>query len=180
MGSLLFLAAMMGGRGGINSQLMTALAQDRKDRYEKIAAFIKALAGILTSAVFYIRGMPEAVDATTGSPVYTNEALSKQLSATGQEGKLQALWMVIVNNLTDTLLTFFKPSESEWALFASLMGGAAAPTTTVITAPAAAPAAPTAMSAPTARMVLQSGGNPNAYRRAQAVYVGPNGEMIIE
>lgn len=179
MGSLLFLAAMMGGRG-INSQLMTALAQDRKDRYEKIAAFIKSLANILTSAIFFIRGMPEAVDATTGAPVYTLESLSKQVAASGNEGKLQALWMVIVNNLVETLLTFFKPSESEWALFSNLAGVGAAPSTTVITTPAAAPLAPAAMSAPTARMVLQSGGNPNAYRRAQAVYVGPNGEMIIE
>lgn len=170
--SLLFLAAMMGGRG-INPQLMQALAQDRKDRYEKIAVFIRALANILTAAIFYIRGMPEAVDAATGAPVYTNEALSKQLKASGEEGKLQALWMSLVNQLVETLLTFFKPSDAEWALFSNLMTPATS--TTVITQPAA----PTSLSAPTARQILQSGGNPAGYRRAQAVFVNDAGEIIV-
>lgn len=176
MGSLLFLAAMMGGRG-INPQLMQALADDRKNRYDKIAVFIRALAGIITTAIFYIRGMPQPKDATTGAPVYTLEAISKQIEASGNEGKLQALWMTLVNQLVDTLLTFFKPSDSEWALFSSLLGGTPAASTTVITQPAAAPAA---LNAPTARQILQSGGSPAGYRRAQAVWVGPNGEVVVE
>ena len=75
--------------------------------------------------------MPAPVDAS-GAPVFTNEALSKQIQASFQEGKREAFWVALVNSVVDAVLEFMRPSAMQQALMTSLLTKGATTTTTVI------------------------------------------------
>ena len=53
-------------------------------------------------------GMPAPVD-SSGAPVFTNEALSKQIQASFEEGKREAFWVAVVNGVADAILELLGP-----------------------------------------------------------------------
>lgn len=179
--NLLFMIALMGG-GGLSPQAIEALTNMQKDNFDRSSKLLQALGAIITTGIFFLRGMPAPVDAA-GNPVFTNEALSKQISASFAEGKREAFWVAVVNGVIAALLEFLRPSAMQQALFASLLNRPAT-TTTTITQPGSpfTPLAPTTMITQTrpAGQVLRSGA-PGTMVRAQAVYYNPQtGELAFE
>ena len=179
--SLLLLIALMGG-GGLGQPIIQAMMDAQKDTFERWKNLLMALGNIITTGIFFLRGMPAPVDAT-GNPIFTNEALSKQIQASFTEGKREAFWVALVNGVISALLEFLRPSAAQQALFASLLNRPAS-STTVIGAPAfntlgAAPAMTSITSTRPAGQVLRAA--PPSFVRAQAVYFNPaTGEMAIE
>jgi hypothetical protein len=179
--SLLLLIALMGG-GGLGQPIIQAMMDAQKDTFERWKNLLMALGNIITTGIFFLRGMPAPVDAT-GNPVFTNEALSKQIQASFTEGKREAFWVALVNGVISALLEFLRPSAAQQALFASLLNRPAA-STTVIGTPAfntmgAAPITTSITSTRPAGQVLRAA--PPSFVRAQAVYFNPaTGEMAIE
>jgi hypothetical protein len=92
----------------------------QKDSFERWSKLLKSLGLIITTGIFYLRGMPAPVDAS-GAPVFTNEALSKQIQASFQEGKREAFWVALVNSVVDAVLEFMRPSAMQQALMTSLL-----------------------------------------------------------
>lgn len=181
--SLLFLIALMGG-GGFSPQIIEAMMNMQKDNFERWSKLLQALAAIITTGIFFLRGMPAPVD-QAGNPVFTNEALSKQISASFTEGKREAFWVSVVNGIVAALMEFLRPSAMQQALFASLLNRPAATTTTIMpSAPAynpLVPVAPTTITQTrTAGQVLRAGATGDMLR-AQAVYYNPQtGELAFE
>ena len=179
--SLLLLIALMGG-GGLGQPIIQAMMDAQKDTFERWKNLLMALGNIITTGIFFLRGMPAPVDAA-GNPIFTNEALSKQIQASFTEGKREAFWVALVNGVISALLEFLRPSAAQQALFASLLNRPAS-STTVIGAPAfntlgAAPAMTSITSTRPAGQVLRAA--PPSFVRAQAVYFNPaTGEMAIE
>jgi hypothetical protein len=134
--------------------------------------------------------MPAPVD-SSGAPVFTNEALSKQIQASFEEGKREAFWVAVVNGVADAILEFMRPSAMQQALMMSLLKGTTS-STTVITQPTVPigtfrrfPQIGTqTMVTRTAGQVLRQGaiGAPSGtFMRAQAVYFNPQtGEIAVE
>ncbi len=187
--SLLFMMAMMGGNTGISPQFIQALQDAQKDSFERLSKLLKALALIITTGIFFLRGMPAPVD-SAGLPVFTNEALSKQIQASFTEGKREAFWVAVVNGVADAILEFMRPSAMQQALMTSLLNRTPSTSTTVITQPTV-PTIPTlpqigmqTMVSRTAGQVLRQGaiGQPTGnFLRAQAVYFNPQtGEIAVE
>lgn len=179
--SLLLLIALMGG-GGLGQPIIQAMMDAQKDTFERWKNLLMALGNIITTGIFFLRGMPAPVDAA-GNPVFTNEALSKQIQASFTEGKREAFWVALVNGVIASLLEFLRPSAAQQALFASLLNRPAA-ATTVIGAPTyntiGTPSPITSLTATRpAGQVLRAA--PPSFVRAQAVYFNPaTGEMAIE
>jgi len=179
--SLLFLIALMGG-GGFSPQIIEAMMNMQKDNFERWSKLLQALAAIITTGIFFLRGMPAPVD-QAGNPVFTNEALSKQISASFTEGKREAFWVSVVNGIVAALMEFLRPSAMQQALFASLLNRPAATTTTIM--PSAATYNPligstTITQSRPAGQVLRTGATGNMLR-AQAVYYNPQtGELAFE
>lgn len=179
--SLLLLIALMGG-GGLGQPIIQAMMDAQKDTFERWKNLLMALGNIITTGIFFLRGMPAPVDAT-GNPVFTNEALSKQIQASFTEGKREAFWVALVNGVISALLEFLRPSAAQQALFASLLNRPAS-STTVIGTPGfstlgAAPITTSITSTRPAGQVLRAA--PPSFVRAQAVYFNPaTGEMAIE
>jgi len=186
--TMLFLLAMMGGNSAISPQLIQALQDAQKDSFERWSKMLKSLSAIITTGIFFLRGMPAPVD-SSGAPVFTNEALSKQIQASFEEGKREAFWVAVVNGVVDAILEFLRPSAIQQALMTSLLTGRTTSTTTVITQPTAPPMqipqlGGSMMVSRTAGQVLRQGANPtsgNNFLRAQAVYFNPQtGEIAVE
>lgn len=186
--TLLFMLAMMGGNSAINPQFIQALQDAQKDSFERWSKMLKSLAAIITTGIFFLRGMPAPVD-SSGTPVFTNEALSKQIQASFEEGKREAFWVAVVNGVADAILEFIRPSAVQQALMMSLLNKGTTTSTTVITQPV--PTIPTlpqlgtqTMVTRTAGQVLRQGtfGQPTGnFMRAQAVYFNPQtGEIAVE
>jgi hypothetical protein len=179
--SLLLLIALMGG-GGLGQPIIQAMMDAQKDTFERWKNLLMALGNIITTGIFFLRGMPAPVDAT-GNPVFTNEALSKQIQASFTEGKREAFWVALVNGVISALLEVLRPSAAQQALFASLLNRPAS-STTVIGTPGfntlgAAPITTSITSTRPAGQVLRAA--PPSFVRAQAVYFNPaTGEMAIE
>ena len=127
--SLLLLIALMGG-GGLGQPIIQAMMDAQKDTFERWKNLLMALGNIITTGIFFLRGMPAPVDAT-GNPVFTNEALSKQIQASFTEGKREAFWVALVNGVISALLEFLRPSAAQQALFASLLNRPASSTTVI-------------------------------------------------
>lgn len=188
--SMLFLLALMGGNSAISPQLIQALQDAQKDSFERWSKMLKSLSAIITTGIFFLRGMPAPVD-SAGAPVFTNEALSKQIQASFEEGKREAFWVAVVNGVVDAILEFLRPSAIQQALMTSLLSRTATTSTTVITQPASsmtvpAPIGTQTMVTRTAGQVLRQGavGLPTPtgnFMRAQAVYFNPQtGEIAVE
>ncbi len=186
--SLLFMMAMMGGNNGISPQFIQALQDAQKDSFERLSKLLKALSLIITTGIFFLRGMPAPVD-TAGLPVFTNEALSKQMQASFTEGKREAFWVAVVNGVADAILEFMRPSAVQQALMMSLLNKGTPASTTVITQPVPVGTLPQiggtqTMVTRTAGQVLRQGaiGAPTGtFMRAQAVYFNPQtGEIAVE
>lgn len=180
--ALLLVALLGGATGGMNDTIIKALLDSQKENFERWTRLIKSLATILTTGLFVLRGMPTPVD-SQGKPTFTNEALSAQIKASFEEGKREAFWVSAVNGIVDVLIEFLRPSATETALLTSLMSrGSMAPTTTIVSQPAATIPALTSVSttARTAGQVLRRQ-LPGGFVRAQAVYVNPDtGEIAVE
>jgi hypothetical protein len=180
--SLLLMLALMGG-GGLGQPLIQAMMDAQKDTFERWKNLLMALGNIITTGIFFLRGMPAPVDAT-GNPIFTNEALSKQIQASFTEGKREAFWVALVNGVISALLEFMRPSAAQQALFTSLLNRPASSTTVIGTTPAfgtigAAPITTSITATRPAGQVLRSA--PPSFVRAQAVYFNPaTGEMAIE
>jgi hypothetical protein len=186
--NMLFMLALMGGNSTISPQFIQALQDAQKDSFERWSKMLKSLAAIITTGVFFLRGMPAPVD-SSGAPVFTNEALSKQIQASFEEGKREAFWVAVVNGVADAILEFMRPSAVQQALMMSLLNKGTPASTTVITQPV--PTIPTlpqlgtqTMVTRTAGQVLRQGaiGAPTGnFMRAQAVYFNPQtGEIAVE
>lgn len=181
--SLLFLIALMGG-GGFSPQIIEAMMNMQKDNFERWSKLLQVLGTIITTGIFFLRGMPAPVD-SAGNPIFTNEALSKQISASFTEGKREAFWVAVVNGSVAALTEFLRPSAMQQALFASLLNRPATTTTTIMQpTPAAMPfqsVMPTTITqSRPAGQVLRAGA-PGTMVRAQAVYFNPQtGEMAFE
>jgi hypothetical protein len=176
--ALLLLLALMGAGGNVNPAVIQALQDSQKDNFDRWQRLLQSLAAIITTGIFYLRGMPAPVDAA-GNPIFTNEALSKQISASFQEGKREAFWVALVNGVVNAILEFLRPSAVQQALISSLLTKpATAQTTTVVSQPNTMMAQPTTIvQQRTAGQVLR-GGN---FIRAQAVYFNPaTGEMAFD
>ena len=187
--NMLFMLALMGGNSAISPQFIQALQDAQKDSFERWSKMLKSLAAIITTGVFFLRGMPAPVD-SSGAPVFTNEALSKQIQASFEEGKREAFWVAVVNGVADAILEFMRPSAVQQALMMSLLNRGTTSSTTVITQPTV-PTIPTlpqlgtqTMVTRTAGQVLRQGaiGAPTGnFMRAQAVYFNPQtGEIAVE
>lgn len=187
---LLMMMALMGG-GGMSPQIVDAMMNAQKDNFERWSKLLQVLAAIMTTGIFYMRGMPAPVD-DSGRPVFTNEALSKQIAASFSEGKREAFWVSVINGVVAALTEFLRPSAVQQALFTSLLNRPATPsTTTTIMQPAsgyATSSAPSLLPMPMATIsqtrsagqVLRSGAS-GSMVRAQAVYYNPHtGEMAVE
>ncbi len=187
---LLMMMALMGG-GGMNPQIVEAMMNAQKDNFERWSKLLQVLGAIIITGIFYMRGMPAPVD-EGGRPVFTNEALSKQIAASFSEGKREAFWVSVINGVVAALTEFLRPSAVQQALFTSLLNRPATPsTTTTIMQPAssyAAASAPSLLPMPmttisqtrSAGQVLRSGAS-GSMVRAQAVYYNPQtGEMAVE
>jgi hypothetical protein len=124
MNQMFLMLALMGGGGSVSPQFITAMQDAQKDSFERWSKLLKSLGLIITTGIFYLRGMPAPVDAS-GAPVFTNEALSKQIQASFQEGKREAFWVALVNSVVDAVLEFMRPSAMQQALddFAADEGG---------------------------------------------------------
>jgi hypothetical protein len=186
--TMLFLLAMMGGNSAISPQLIQALQDAQKDSFERWSKMLKSLSAIITTGIFFLRGMPAPVD-SSGAPIFTNEALSKQIQASFEEGKREAFWVAVVNGVVDAILEFLRPSAIQQALMTSLLTGRTTSTTTVITQPTApTPQLPqlggNMIVSRTAGQVLRQGASPTGgsnFLRAQAVYFNPQtGEIAVE
>ena len=189
MNQMFLMLALMGGGGSVSPQFITAMQDAQKDSFERWSKLLKALGLIITTGIFYLRGMPAPVDAS-GAPVFTNEALSKQIQASFQEGKREAFWVALVNSVVDAVLEFMRPSAMQQALMTSLLTKGATTTTTVINQAATPvpigtiPAPPmTTLVQRTAGQVLRQGnyGTPSGFVRAQSVFFNPaTGELVVE
>ncbi|HAN93364.1 MAG TPA: hypothetical protein DCQ33_14970 [Nitrospira sp.] len=186
--NMLFMLALMGGNTSISPQFIQALQDAQKDSFERWSKMLKSLAAIITTGIFFLRGMPAPVD-SSGAPVFTNEALSKQISASFTEGKREAFWVALVNGVVDALLEFMRPSTVQQALMMSLLNKGTTASTTVITQPVPVGTLPQiggtqTMVTRTAGQVLRQGtfGQPTGnFMRAQAVYFNPQtGEIAVE
>lgn len=186
--SLLFLLAFMGGSGGgISQAIVQAMMDARKDSFERWSKLLQSLGMIITTGIFFLRGMPAPVD-SAGNPIFTPEALSKQMAAGFTEGKREAFWVAVVNGIVAALTEFLRPSSVENALFASMLKPATATTTTTVIQPpsifgtAAATAMPQATTITrTAGSTLRNTTAPGSFIRAQAVFFNPQtGEMVVE
>lgn len=187
MNQMFLMLALMGGGGSVSPQFITAMQDAQKDSFERWSKLLKSLGLIITTGIFYLRGMPAPVDAS-GAPVFTNEALSKQIQASFQEGKREAFWVALVNSVVDAVLEFMRPSAMQQALMTSLLTKGTS-TTTVITQPSPVPigtipAPPiTTLVQRTAGQVLRQGnyGTPSGFVRAQSVFFNPaTGELVVE
>jgi len=184
--SLLFLLAFMGGNGGgMSSAIIQAMMDARKDSFERWSKLLQSLGLIITTGIFFMRGMPAPVD-SAGNPIFTNEALSKQLAAGFTEGKREAFWVAVVNGIIAALTEFLRPSSVENALFASMLNRPQATSTTTVVQPPSIFGMQSAMPQTTtftrtAGNTLRQGVAAPGMIRAQAVYFNPQtGEMAIE
>lgn len=177
--SLLLLMALMGGNA-ISQPMMQAMMDAQKDNFERWSKLLQSLGAIITTGVFFLRGMPAPVDAA-GNPVFTNEALSKQISASFTEGKREAFWVSVVNGVIMSLTEFLRPSAVQQALFASLVNRPATQTVTALTTQPGYPSAGTMTGARSAGQILRQTGPAPGFVRAQSIYFNPQtGELVAE
>lgn len=175
--TLLFLIAMMGG-SGLSQPVVQALMDSQRDNFERWSRLLKSLGAIITTGVFFLRGMPTPVD-EKGNPVFTNEAISKQIAASFTEGKREAFWVAVVNGVVEAITEFLRPSSATTALLTSLLNRPASQTTVINPGTPQMMPGLTTITQRTAGQVLRA--QPNGFVRAQAVYVNPaTGEIAVE
>ena len=86
MNNMYLLLALMGGGGSVSPQFITALQDAQKDSFERWSKLLKALGLIITTGIFYLRGISDTLFKQGSLPrkVESSRFTSTTLISTGR------------------------------------------------------------------------------------------------
>lgn len=119
MGDSLLLALAARG-SAVPPTTLHALEQMRRRNYDKLAAFIRWLATILTYGWYWLKERPEILG-KDGKPDYTGQGTQALLDAFWKRQDQKDFVANLIREGADLVLEWLKPDESAWGMWQSLL-----------------------------------------------------------
>lgn len=120
MGNDSLLLALAASGPGVSPATLHSLAQMRQRNYQKLAAFVRWLATVLTYGWFWLKKRPEILG-TDGKPDYSGQGTQALLDAFWQRQDQKDFVANLIREGADLVLEWLKPDESAWNLWQPLL-----------------------------------------------------------